>query len=273
MKPILLTFILIISSCTNPVQMYVTASSLILRSEADTESDSLNLIPFGTPLLAIKTSKSAVIDGKSNFWYKIPDLNGYVFGEFLSLSPVMGEKTLTVYRFNTPLPCDGTDAYAEYNEKIILSDGKYRKQIISDWIGESSLSESTGSYKVTAHGIDLIQENSYFRILRSEYPDNKELIGKTQIKNQTLTEQLSWSNSINKFVYRKDFSLLIENPDYFNLNTLCQYIYKPVFNRTDSVPYLCEDYKKSKEIKIPVSISYFCLKTPPKADFNYNIQN
>ncbi|WP_135669095.1 SH3 domain-containing protein [Leptospira wolffii] len=105
---------------------YVTADVLNVRIRPDRQSEKLGFLPYGTKILAERAQTFEVQNNAKIYWFYIPDMDGYVFGDFLSdILPPEGKKKAILFLYS------GNNCGYYKNETLTIQDGIARLEI--DW--------------------------------------------------------------------------------------------------------------------------------------------
>ena len=132
------------ADAAGPGAWYVTADLLSLRRRPDVSADRLNIIPFGT-----EVRTSGPVEGAEIPWHHLPDLDGYVSGEYLSESQPTGREVLA-------LECRGYDSY-NYSmvDLLILSSGVVHSYTMQGNPAGFRVSIGPGTYAVSRDSLSM----------------------------------------------------------------------------------------------------------------------
>ncbi|PKA17521.1 SH3 domain-containing protein [Leptospira haakeii] len=80
--------------------LFVTADVLNVRIRPDKKSDKIGILPFGSKIQVERAQTFEIQNGAKIYWYYFPEINGYVFSDFLSeTEPALGKKKAVLYKF------------------------------------------------------------------------------------------------------------------------------------------------------------------------------
>jgi serine/threonine protein kinase len=114
-----------------------TTRSVALRERSSNRSKQLNILPIGTEVKVSKTEiEEAISDNKNYFWYYSSDLDGYIYGKYLSTKkPKANQYTVLKYQPD--------QTYELSRDRI-----KLNKNDITLSYGNFTHGKYTGKYKV-----------------------------------------------------------------------------------------------------------------------------
>ncbi|MFB5650862.1 hypothetical protein ACE5IS_09475 [Leptospira wolffii] len=97
-----------------------------VRIRPDRQSEKLGFLPYGTKILVEKAQTFEVQNRSKIYWFYFPEMQGYIFGDYLSDSPPpKGKKKASLYLYS------GDNCGYYQNETLTLQDGIARLEI--DW--------------------------------------------------------------------------------------------------------------------------------------------
>ncbi|MBL8021963.1 MAG: SH3 domain-containing protein [Leptospirales bacterium] len=200
---------------------YSTASALFVRAEPNLQARTINPLPPGTPLNVEKTTHLGNYQGQTSPWYRIPSINGYVFGAFLSDTKPKPMPTVKFTSSNQPLPCGGGDGYILVESILQITGNRVLFQQHQFSLGGSEESTETGTLSISSSGLVLELQGGKRNI--SGNPLFSEPNANRSVALPSRKIALTWNHATQGFL-SPHHSEFLQNPAFIIRQDLCQFV-------------------------------------------------
>lgn len=137
------------------IELYTTADFLALREKSSSKSSKLNLLPYGTKIMARRTKVKERVEGVLDSWYELKDNEGFVFGHYIVGEPVLRkEKRMQIYRIHLKCKCSGVCTYEKTRLELYNNKAKALVEISND-AGEKKMLAKKGVYKYSKNHLTI----------------------------------------------------------------------------------------------------------------------